>query len=176
MITIRPARIEDAPGIAKVHVDSWRTTYAGIVPHDYLANLSYQQRTTRWEEHLRNAGNRLIVYVAENEQQEIVGFVSGGPDREHNPPYEAELYAIYILQSYQGQGIGRRLVRIFAGQLLQAGMKSMLLWVFAQNHPSRRFYETLGGQYLKTAQFELAGVTLQEVAYGWQDISVLLRD
>lgn len=176
MIIIRQARIEDAQAIAKVHVDSWRTTYAGIVPDDYLANLSYQQRTTRWEEHLRGAGNGIIVYIAENEQPEIVGFVSGGPDREHNPPYEAELYAIYILQPYQGKGIGRRLVRVFAERLLQASMRSMLLWVFAQNHPSRRFYESLGGKYLKNAQFEIGGVALEEVAYGWEDVSVLLRD
>jgi len=175
MITIRQARIEDAPGIAKVHVDSWRTTYAGIVPDDYLANLSYQRRTNLWDDILRDAERKSIVYVAENEQQEIVGFVGGGPDREENPPYEAELYTIYILQAYQGQGIGRRLVRVFAEQLLRAGMKSMLLWVFAQN-PSRHFYEALGGRYVKSAQFEIGGATLEEEAYGWEDVSVLVQD
>ncbi len=156
MITIRPARIEDAPGIAKVHVDSWRTSYVGIVPDAYLENLSYQRRTNLWDDILRDTEHKYIVYVAENEEQEIVGFVGGGPDREHNPPYEAELYTIYILQEYQGQAIGRRLVRVFAEQLLQAGMRSMLLWVFAQN-PSRGFYEALGGQYIKSAQFEIGG-------------------
>lgn len=175
MITIRAARVEDAPGIAKVHVDSWRTSYAGIVPDAFLENLSYQRRTNLWDDILRDAEREHIVYVAENEGQEIVGFVGGGRDREHNPPYEAELYTIYILQEYQGQGIGRRLVRVFAEQLLRAGMRSMLLWVFAQN-PSRRFYESLGGRYIKSAQFEIGGATLEEVAYGWEDVSVLVQD
>src|SRR5205809_105170 len=38
--TIRPARVEDAAGIAKVHIDSWRTTYKGMVPDEHLAGLS----------------------------------------------------------------------------------------------------------------------------------------
>lgn len=29
---IRKAKLDDATGIAKVHVDSWRTTYKGIIP------------------------------------------------------------------------------------------------------------------------------------------------
>ena len=41
---IREASPTDAAAIARVHVDSWRTTYAGIVPADYLANLSYTRR------------------------------------------------------------------------------------------------------------------------------------
>jgi hypothetical protein len=32
MVTIREARIAAAAGMAKVHVNSWCTTYAGIVP------------------------------------------------------------------------------------------------------------------------------------------------
>jgi hypothetical protein len=102
MITIRAAEIEDAPGIVRVHVDSWRTTYAGIVPADYLANLSYQRRTTLWEDVLRNAASRQqFAFVAEN--------------------------------------------------------------------------EALGGTYLKSAPFEIGGVTIEEVAYGWEDIRVIVR-
>ena len=53
-LEIRTARIEDSPGIARVHVDSWRTTYRGIVPQDVLENLSYQQRQEIWQERLTN--------------------------------------------------------------------------------------------------------------------------
>lgn len=40
MMHIRKAAVEDAAAIAKVHVDSWRTTYKGIMPSDYLNSLS----------------------------------------------------------------------------------------------------------------------------------------
>ena len=33
---IRVAKASDAAAIARVHIDSWRTTYVGIVPQDYL--------------------------------------------------------------------------------------------------------------------------------------------
>lgn len=42
---IRRAKLDDAQGIAKVHVNSWRTTYKDIIPNDFLDNLSVEQRT-----------------------------------------------------------------------------------------------------------------------------------
>jgi hypothetical protein len=50
----------------------------------------------------------------------------------------------------------------------------MILWVFADN-PARRFYEALGGKMIKESQFEIAGVTRYEVAYGWLDIRTILK-
>jgi len=29
--------------IARVHIDTWRTTFAGIVPQDYLDQLTYAE-------------------------------------------------------------------------------------------------------------------------------------
>jgi hypothetical protein len=43
-LVIREAAPADAPGIARVHVDTWRTTYQGIVPDQFLARLSYEAR------------------------------------------------------------------------------------------------------------------------------------
>ena len=37
---IRPANPADAGPMSKVHVDAWRTAYAGIVPVGHLAGLS----------------------------------------------------------------------------------------------------------------------------------------
>ena len=175
MVTIREARIEDAPGIAKVHVDSWRTTYAGIVPDSYLANLSYARRETFWHDILNNVAANSYPFVAVNDAGEIIGFVSGGPQHNGDPAYQAELYSIYLLQEYQGQGIGRQLTCRLAEALVQAGIRSMLLWVFADN-PARRFYEALGGQYLRVEQADFGGVMVDEVAYGWPDITVILQD
>jgi hypothetical protein len=41
MIVIREACRSDAAGIGRVRVDTWRSTYGGIVPEEHLANLSY---------------------------------------------------------------------------------------------------------------------------------------
>ena len=75
---IREASPSDAAAIARVHVDSWRTTYAGIVPADYLANLSYTRREQFWCDILSTPTPR-AVYVAAQDTGEIVGFASGAP-------------------------------------------------------------------------------------------------
>ena len=176
-ITIRPATLDDAFGIAKVQVDTWRSTYRGIVPSSFLDNMSYEEGERRWLNHMRNAevdGKRCF-FVAEDEPGHIVGFISGGYNRDHDPVYIGELHAIYILQAYHGRGIGRRLVLMLVEALLQMGIESMLLWVFAVN-PARKFYEALGGQLVRESQFEIEGVTVNEVAYGWLDIHTLLKD
>ncbi|MFL5590179.1 MAG: GNAT family N-acetyltransferase, partial [Ktedonobacteraceae bacterium] len=142
---IRQATLEDAAGIAKVHVDTWRTTYRGIVPEEYLANMSYEESEKRWAGRLSDSEGKTCIYVAEDEAGHIVGFVSGGPDRDNDPVYKGELYAIYILQAHYGEGIGRLLTLALVEGLLQMGLDSMILWVFAVN-PARHFYEALGGQ------------------------------
>jgi GNAT superfamily N-acetyltransferase len=106
---IREASPTDAAAIARVHVDSWRTTYAGIVPADYLANLSYARREQFWCDLFSTPTPAGCVYVAAQETGEIVGFASGGPERSGNVVYRGELYAIYLLAPYQRQGLGRRL-------------------------------------------------------------------
>src|SRR5215471_14604966 len=106
---IREASPTDAAAIALVHVDSWRTTYAGIVSADYLANLSYARREQFWCDILSTPTPSGCVYVAAQETGGIVGFASGGPERSGNALYRGELCAIYLFASYQRQGLGRRL-------------------------------------------------------------------
>lgn len=175
-ITIRRATIDDAAALARVHVDTWRTTYRGIVPDDYLASLSYERRTARWAEQIQaTLAGKFEIIVAENEDRQIVGFADGGPNREDDPVYKGELYAIYILQAYQGRGIGKRLVPPLAKSLLAMDLDTMLLWVLTENTPAHRFYESLGGRYVRTSMWEVGGVSIEEVAYGWLDIRVLIR-
>ena len=43
-IHIRRAIKDDIPGIAKVHVDSWKTAYKGIFADEILDNIAYEKR------------------------------------------------------------------------------------------------------------------------------------
>lgn len=172
-MSIRQARIEDAAGIAKIHVDTWRTTYAGIVPAEHLANLSYEKREKIWAQGLSNPDSKVFYYVADDDSGRLIGFVNGGPERTNDPDYKGELYAIYILKQYQGQGLGHRLVSALAKGLLSTRIDSMLLWVLADN-PACHFYESLGGQRIKSKQENIGGATLEEIAYSWKDIRILL--
>lgn len=165
-LKIRKAVTSDAKGIAKVHVDSWRTTYANIVPDKYLTNLSYENREQLWIKNISNDA----VFVAENNVGQIIGFSSGGKERSGNYiDFEGELYAIYLLREYQGQGAGRALVTAIVEELKGLGLRSMLVLVLKDN-PSRHFYETLGGKMIDTVEIQIAGKKLAELVYGWEDI------
>ncbi len=173
METIRAAQVEDAPGIGRVHVDSWRTTYKGIVSDEVLAKLSYTQREQNARQRLSHPVARIYTCVAEDEQGQIVGFIVGGINRDTSSVYKSELYAIYTLQVVQGHGAGKRLTKALVERLVEDELYSMLVWVLADN-PSRGFYEALGGHYVSTKPIEIGGVMLDEVSYGWDDIRVML--
>ncbi len=98
MAPIREAVPADAPAIARVHVDVWRTTYRGIVPDDYLRTLSYKDREALWTRVLA-ATDSQVVFVAADEQGTIIGFANGGPERSRDPVYTGEIYAIYLLDA-----------------------------------------------------------------------------
>jgi GNAT superfamily N-acetyltransferase len=171
---IREASPTDGAAIARVHVDSWRTTYAGIVPADYLTNLSYARREQFWRDILSTPAPLGCVYVAAQDTGEVVGFASGGPERSGHAVYRGELYAIYLLAPYQRQGLGRRLTLAVVQRLLQCGLSSMLVWVLAAN-PGRAFYATLGGQHVDEKEVTIGTVPLLEVAYGWSDLHALVQ-
>jgi SAM-dependent methyltransferase len=172
-VRIREADVRDVAAIAKVHVDSWRTTYAGVIPDNYLTKLSYEGRERAWHKNFSDPARRGFVYVAEYEKGEVVGFASGGPERNEDPLYRGEMYAVYLLKHFQRRGIGRQLSLAVAQRLLQAGYESMLVWVLAQN-PSRGFYEALGGEVVSEKPIEVGETKLAEVAYGWKDLRPLL--
>lgn len=172
---VRAATIDDAPAIARVNVDTWRTAYRHIIPADFLANLSYETVESNWRELLLNAkDNGVFACVAESETGKIVGFAAGCPERTGNYDFRGELSAIYILEAYQRQGIGRKLVREVAAKLAEFKLNSMLLWVLADNSACK-FYEALGGEKVDDRETVRAGVLLKEIAYGWCDTTVIIE-
>lgn len=170
---IRPARPDDAAAIARVHVDSWRTTYAGLVPADHLAGLSYERFEDNWRRWLTTLNSPGFYLVAQDSAGEVVGFAAGGPERDGRDAYRGELYALYLLMGHQRQGLGRALTAETARRLVTKDITSLLVWVLAAN-PSRGFYEALGGVLVAEKDIEIGGATLREVAYGWQDLRPLL--
>jgi GNAT superfamily N-acetyltransferase len=141
MIEIRHATIADAPGIAEVHVATWRSAYKGLMPDAVLDALSIAQRTERWQRTIPY--EPVVTFVAERDGR-IVGFASGGQAREDESGTIGELYTIYVLEEAAGQGIGTRLLTATEELLHERGFTSAVLWVLASNAPSRAFYAARG--------------------------------
>jgi ribosomal protein S18 acetylase RimI-like enzyme len=168
---VRPAQVSDAEAIARVHIDTWRTTYAGIMPAEHLAKLSYEDRAAGWRNILANPDNPAFTLVAEA-NEEVLGFATGGPERAGHPLYKAEISGIYVLEAWQRQGIGRQLTLAVVEGLQQRGFASMLVWVLKDN-PCRGFYERLSGMPAGEKPVEIGGKKLVLAAYGWRDLAEL---
>jgi len=121
-VTIRRADPRDAANIARVQVESWLSTYRGIVPDAFLASMNVEEQTRRALAHL--AGTSILIFVAED-QEGLFGFVSGGASRETLDDYDGELYAIYLLAHRQKKGVGRLLCHTLASALRAGGFTSM---------------------------------------------------
>jgi GNAT superfamily N-acetyltransferase len=189
-MSLREARPGDAQGIARIHLQSWRETYAGIVSPDFLETISIQARLKSWQENLAPSyrGPRFNL-VAEVGSTGIVGFASGGRQRDwdrlsgrphaearagggnrpaalaHLRDYDGELWAIYLLKSHQGSGIGRQLFEAVRLRLKERGFQAMLAWVLKAN-PACGFYERMGGRELGSKRI-LIDKEHEECVYGW---------
>ncbi len=170
---IRLGSIDDAGAIAAVHIDSWRTTYKGIIPDHVLNGLDYVRNNMRMREMLSDLGEMKCCFVAEDDDGRVVGFAFGGPNREADTGYNGELYGIYLLQEYQRKGIGKRLVIKVAEWLAQRKYSSMLVWVLEKN-PSKYFYEALGAQPVGRKYITIGDAPLEELSYGWPDLKTLI--
>ena len=169
MDAIRSATEQDAGPISHVHVESWRTTYKGIVPDNYLAGLDEIARTASWREWIESG---IPVFVAIQDSV-IVGFISGGPMRDPIDGYDAELFTIYLLQHVQRRGIGTALLRKLASRLDDDGFKNMAVWVLEDNISSS-FYEKSGALRVASKEIEIGGTLLPVVAYGWTNLRTVL--
>ena len=161
---IKLATPSDATGIAKVHTDSWRSTYTSIVDDGYLNGLDPATKAAWWAQAIAHGA---VVHVAVVDGQ-IVGFANGGKNREDGK-YEGELYALYLLKEYQGIGIGTLLFDAVVSELKSKGITSMMVWVLRDNS-SREFYIHQGGAYIRDMEIEIGGQTLVEEAYGWDSL------
>jgi L-amino acid N-acyltransferase YncA len=168
MISVRPATEQDASAISHIHVQTWLTTYAGIVPQDYLSSLNEAERVPVWRQWLVQD---IQAYVAELDG-EVVGFACGGQIRETLREYDAELFAIYVLKRAQGFGIGTALLGSLAASLTARGFTSMVAWCL-QDNPSAGFYGKTGALRVSSKTIEIGGALLPEVAFAWPNLKML---
>lgn len=141
---VRAARPEDARAVAEVHVASWRHTYRGLLPDDYLERLSVDDREVMWLGAFADPEPKSGAFVAEVDGR-IVGFASFGPSRDEDVPERTgEIPAIYVDPSVLGSGVGRELFEAATLALRDAGFARATLWVLEANALARRFYEKAG--------------------------------
>ncbi|MBO3061480.1 MULTISPECIES: GNAT family N-acetyltransferase [Mammaliicoccus] len=143
---IRNKKESDIESIAKVHYESWVTTYKGIVPDSYLDSLSLESYIEK--HHMFNAP----CIVAEVDGK-VVGFLMYSKDKDEDTSDKCgEIMVIYLLQEYQHKGIGTLLMNE-AEKRMKSEFDQLSLWVLEDNIPTVKFYEKMG--FEKDGKYEL---------------------
>lgn len=170
-VKIRKGNIDDIKAISKIYIDTWKTTYNGLVPDNFLNELSYEEAEKKWMNFFSDQLDQSFIYVALNDFGESIGFAAARSSSDQE--FKGELYALYLLPKAQGLGVGRRLISAIAEHFMEEGISSMMVWVMKNNKSGCGFYKRLGGEYYTHRESEFGGFLVEDEAYGWKDISVL---
>ena len=147
---IRKCELKDILGLTQVVTTSWKETYRGLVPDDYLDNLdsTIEERTKNATERFLNGEMQFVLEI----DGKIVGFIRYGKSEDKDFTNCGEIYAFYIINKYHGLGLGRKLFEIAVNELKKMGFDKMIIACLKGN-PTRNFYEHMGGKYIKDGTF-----------------------
>ncbi|MCI2238346.1 GNAT family N-acetyltransferase [Paenibacillus sp. TRM 82003] len=166
MTLVRPATLDDAGDLARIHVDTWRTTYTGLIPQVVLAAMTLDRAVERWQAVLPLHTPHHCL-LAEDPAGDATGFVRCGPSRDEEASgTTGEIQALYVQSTSWSTGTGRALLKAAEKELLADGFTEATSWVLAGNDRARRFYQRCGWRTDGgTKQEQREGVALDEVRY-----------
>jgi ribosomal protein S18 acetylase RimI-like enzyme len=163
LIEIRRAKPSDAESVATVHDEAWRAAYQGIIPGTELEKLITRRGPDWWDSAIRK-GSRISLMVF---GEQIAGYANYGRNRARSLFYDGEVYELYLRPEYQGLGFGRRLFSSARRDLVQSGMKSLVIWALSENDGAVEFYKALGGRPVARSSEKFGSRTLDKVAFAW---------
>lgn len=165
----------DEPAIARLHAESWRAAYRGILDDDFLDDTVVANRRELWRARFCEIGRTDQLILVGEEQGEIQAFACAFLDAD--PEWGTLLDNLHVLPRLKGKGLGRQLISAVAENIRRHGLHSMLhLWVYEQNAQARGFYERLGG-IVSDCVGEAApdGSHVNVLRYGWRELSLLVK-
>jgi GNAT superfamily N-acetyltransferase len=168
---IVPAGPSDAVDLARIHVTSWRESYAGMLPARFLDDMSVTRHARRWSSQLLRLRPGEVVMAAEA-RDGLVGYCAGAAP-EPGGGDRAEIFTLYLLRSAQGRGNGFQLFRSTARVLAAKGAGALELWVLSENRRAQGFYHRLGGRPICERDVGAWSGGLKETLYRWDDIGAL---
>ncbi|GEN89885.1 GNAT family N-acetyltransferase [Oceanobacillus sojae] len=171
MVLIREARTSDAGGMGKVNVESWQTSYQGIIDNRFLQQLSVEDKKQKWK-NIIQAGDSIIL-VAVDTDDKVVGYITISTKESEASAGTDQVTALYLLEDWQGKGIGKALLLEGFKRFLDLSVHTVQVEVLAENR-SRLFYERLGAELVEKKEIQIAGDVLDLLVYEWKDISEIV--
>jgi ribosomal protein S18 acetylase RimI-like enzyme len=167
-LRVRTARPEDAADLARIYIESWQDTYAGVISHALLSAMSVKAHTARWQATIKTMDRHGgTVLVAEAAGLGPIGLCSLGRARDRGVGFEGEVYTLYVDPAFLGRGVGRALLSGAFEALKERKLRSCLIWAHARNNACF-FYEAMGGRRVATRTTRMMGELTPEIGFGWR--------
>ena len=149
---IRKRERKDCADIAHIVTLGWNETYKGIVPDWFLEELKINEegRAKKAYDEFDISNNTQLVLEIDNK---VVGFAKFGKSDDDKLENCSEVFALYILKEYKGNGYGKKLVEAASYELKQLGYDRMIIACLKGN-PSNEFYLHIGGKYIKDGMYK----------------------
>ena len=136
---VRGAELGDVPALARVHVDTWRETYRGLMRDDTLDDPSLLNwRKKFWEAALTDPKYAQNTVAVASHEGTVVGIAMSGPADEVADSAR-QLFLLYVYAAFHGSGIGAALLNAVIGPATPAA-----LWVADPNPRAQAFYRKNG--------------------------------
>lgn len=155
-ITYKEATKEDALGISYVSAKSWLESYSGIIDQEYLEKRvdTYKEKEERTKKYLDTMNGK---YFVAKDGDRVVGIMAAlYQDDEAYKDY-GEIGAIYVLNDYQGIGVGKKLFRIGFETLKSFGYDKVKLECLCGNK-TIYFYKKYLGNVVDTFDYTIKDV------------------
>jgi diamine N-acetyltransferase len=140
---------EAIPLIQQLTLEVWPQTYSSVLSEEqiiYMLNLMYSEDALFQQ---MNTGSQFII-ASYNHQP--VGFASYGPTEKLN---EYKLHKLYVLQTVQKTGAGKRMLSYIMSEIQQLGANHLVLQVNRQNENAIGFYKRMGFEKEAEADFNI---------------------
>ncbi len=173
-VSTRAATSSDVELVARLHAESWRTAYRGILSDEFLDRDALANRRALWRERLATPRSAQLVELA-LAGGEPVGFVCALAA--HDPHWGSLIDNLHVSAEHRSSGIGRLLLAHAAAWLNEHyASLGVHLWVFESNVRARAFYERLGGAHAATETHDDPGGGRSPVCVvTWPSPAILLE-
>ena len=140
-VSVRPARAQDAPAVARVQAASWQPAYGDLLPADLLEALGGEPGAQRWRSSIVAAPSprhRVLVACA---GPDIVGVAALGPgeDVDLDARVDGEIGVLLVAPTARGLGHGSRLLMASVEHLRGDGFERACTWVATDEDAHRAF-------------------------------------
>lgn len=158
---IRKNELKDQEQMAHIKVDGWKCAYDKIIASKYLKTLDYKTQTERYIRSFEEYKDLVLVAVR---GEEVLGYSCFNLNT-NNEKFDSELISLYVKPNEIGKGIGTRLLKETAKELLSCGKRNMIIWCLLENQKAISFYTKNGGKNIMTKKAKIVDKLYEEVGF-----------